>query len=101
MDRTREDILCLLNSSVDSAALGVAIELGLFWLLDKESRTANEIAQELGMPRNRCHLWLEHLRNVGFLDKTEDCYVSSSFALETVIETYTRNSWSLLEQEAR
>ncbi|MHA1961029.1 MAG: methyltransferase [Candidatus Thorarchaeota archaeon] len=101
MTWTKEDVLHLLNSYVDSAAIGVALELELFWMLDKKSRNANDIAHELGIPRMRCHFWLEHLKNLGFLDRVEDGYVTSSWTLEAVVDAYSRETWSLLAQEAR
>jgi len=55
---TTEDILELMNDYIVSAALGTAMELGVFWLLAEKPLSAPNVAQSLNIPLNRCHNWL-------------------------------------------
>jgi hypothetical protein len=57
--QTTEDILELMQGYLISAALGAAMELGLFWLLSRKSMAAAEVARHLSIPHNGCHHWAE------------------------------------------
>ena len=65
---TTEDILELLDASIVSAALGAAMELGVFWLLAEKPLSATNVAQSLNIPLNRCHNWLQILCKLGLLE---------------------------------
>jgi SAM-dependent methyltransferase len=84
-----------------SAALGTALELKLFWLLDKEPMSAEKISLKLKIPFDRTYYWLELLIGLGFLDRKNDTYVPSSTAQSTILNTYRPDSWSFLALEAR
>lgn len=45
------------------------MELGVFWLLAEKNLPVDEIAQSLGIARNRCHYWLQVLFRLGLLDE--------------------------------
>ncbi len=51
---TSADVRDLMQAYVDSAALGTALELGLFWRLAEQPQTADGVAQELDIPIKRC-----------------------------------------------
>jgi hypothetical protein len=40
---------------VVAAALGTAMELGVFWLLAEKPLSATDMAQSFSIPLNRCH----------------------------------------------
>jgi len=58
---TTEDVLELMEGGMTSAALGAAMELGVFWLLARKPLQAPDVAQTLGVPLNRCQPWLQIL----------------------------------------
>ncbi|MHA2003412.1 MAG: methyltransferase [Candidatus Thorarchaeota archaeon] len=101
MSVTKEDVFSILRGYINSAALGSALELGLFWLLDDEPKDAADVARALGIHEMRCEHWLELLRNMSFLDRISEKYVPSSYARTGILETLSKDSWSLLAQEAR
>jgi hypothetical protein len=65
---TTEDILELMGGYIVSAALGAAMDLGVFWLLAEKPLPATGVAQSLNIPLNRCHHWLQVLCRLGLLD---------------------------------
>jgi SAM-dependent methyltransferase len=101
MSTTKEDIFGLLRGYINSAALGTALELGLFWLLDEEPLDTADVAQALGIQEIRCEHWLELLRGMSFLNMVSDKYVPSPDARNGILETLSRETWILLAQEAR
>jgi hypothetical protein len=58
---TTEDVLELLDGYIVSAALGAAMELGIFWLLAEKPSPAPDVAKSLNIPLNRCYNWLQLL----------------------------------------
>jgi len=96
-----DDIFELLNASCASAALGAAIELGLFWTLEKRPLTTHEVARELGIPPVRCRYWLQLLCGLNLIEQKSSVYVTSSTARSAILEVYSQDSWRLLAQEAR
>ena len=58
---TPDEVLDLLDGSTTSATLGAAMELGLFWLLEKQPLDLQGVASELGIPAIRCKYWLDLL----------------------------------------
>lgn len=71
---TTEDILELMDGYIVSAALGTAMELGVFWLLAKKPLSATNVAQSLNIPLNRCHNWLQILCTLGLLENSTEGY---------------------------
>ncbi len=98
---TPDDVLDLLDGSVSSAALGAAMELGLFWLLDARSLTRDEVAAELGVPPFRCGYWLEILVELGLIEKSQEGYAPTAVARNSILKVYGQKTWALLSQEAR
>jgi predicted transcriptional regulator/SAM-dependent methyltransferase len=98
---TTDEILEVLEGSFTSAALGAAFELGLFWLLEEKPLSAAGVADVLGIPRNRCRYWLQLLQNTGLIRETGEGYAPSSTARKSILETYSRDTWAFLAQEAR
>ncbi len=96
-----DGVLDLMDASFASAALGAAMELGLFWLLDSKPLDEHEVACELGIPPTRCHYWLQLLCAVGLLERDSEGYRPSAAAHTAILEVYSQESWSLLAQEAR
>jgi SAM-dependent methyltransferase len=98
---TTEDILELLRGYIASAAVGAAMELGLFWLLAEKPLSDADIAESLKIPLNRCHHWLQLLCTLGLLDDGVDGYAPSIVARETILDAQSRDSWALLARENR
>ena len=83
---TTEDIFDLIDSFVTSAALGTALELGLFWRLAERPQTAADVAQAFDIPLNRCRYWLELLAGRGLLDRDDDAYALSATARTAILD---------------
>ena len=75
---TYTDVRDLLKAYVTSAALGAAMELGLFWKLAAQPQSEKTIAEDMGIPINRCRYWLETLSQLGLLEKQGELYTVSA-----------------------
>jgi len=98
---TTEDVLELMDSHITAAALGAAMELGLFWLLRDRPMDATGVARALGIPVRRCHYWLQLLRKTGLLEQNADGYVPTATARTAILEAYDQESWAFLAGDAR
>lgn len=98
---TPDDALALIDGHVAAAAAGAAFEQGLFWLLSDEPRPTEIVAEELGMPVEQCRFWLEHLTNLGLLDRGAGGYATSAGARGAILDSYSRETWSFLARSAR
>ena len=98
---TKDEVLDLMDASFTSVALGAALELGLFWLLDSRPLDAKGVARELGIPPLRCYYWLQLLCRTGLIEERPYGYESSSTARTAILEAYSQDSWALLAEEAR
>jgi predicted O-methyltransferase YrrM len=84
-----------------SAALGTALELGLFWQLAKLPQKVNEISKNYGIPNDRCKSWLDLLVEFELLEHQEDRYIPSKVANNAILETYSQETWEFMAQEIR
>ena len=84
-----------------SAAVGTALENKIFWILNEQRMTANQISQKLQIPFDRTYSWLELLVGLGFLERIDDTYGPSSTTKSTILNTFSPDSWAFLAQEAR
>jgi SAM-dependent methyltransferase len=98
---TTEDILELLNGYIASAALGAAMELGIFWLLDERSMFAPDLAKALNIPLNRCYHWLQLLCRLGLLEDSPAGYVPSLVAREAILNAQSQHFWAFHAHEDR
>ena len=98
---TTEDILELLNGYIVSAALGAAMELGVFWLLAEKPLSAASVAQSLNIPLNRCHLWLQILCKLGLLEDGAEGYAPSIIAREAILNVQSQDTWAFQAREDR
>ncbi len=96
-----DDVLDFLDASFSAAALGTALELGLFWLCDERPRSLAELAEVLDIPPMRCRYWLQILCKTGLIEQNPDGYVTSETARHAILEAFSQSSWSLLAKEAR
>ena len=99
--KTTEDIFELMEGYVISAALGAAMELGLFWMLAAEPVSAPEIAQRLDIPLNRCQNWLRLLCKFDLLNERAQGYTTSGLAQELILKAYNQDTWAYLASEER
>ena len=97
---TTEDVLDLLEAHSTSAALGAAMELGLFWLLEERPLGASDIEGVLGIPAHRCRYWLQVLSKSGLLEEVSSGYVTSPTARRAILSAYSQSTWTLLAEEA-
>jgi ubiquinone/menaquinone biosynthesis C-methylase UbiE len=98
---TTGDVHDCLSAYVASAALGTAIELGLFWLLAEQPLDAPGVAQALNIPVKRCQYWLQLLHSLGLIEQASACYAPSALARTAILDTYSQESWAFLAQEER
>jgi len=98
---TPDDVLDLLDASFASAALGAAMEFGLFWLLESRPLDAAGVAGALGIPPIRCGYWLQLLCGAGLIERGPRGYQPSQTARSAILAVYSRESWALLAEEAR
>jgi predicted O-methyltransferase YrrM len=98
---TTGDVFDCLSAYVASAALGTAIELGLFWLLADQPLDAPGVAQALNIPIKRCQYWLQLLDSMGLIEHTASGYAPTSVARTAILDTYSRDSWAFLAQDER
>ena len=99
--KSSDDILDLLDASFASAALGAALELGLFWLLEERPLHAAGVAEALGIPPVRCGYWLQLLCATGLIEPGPGGYRPSETARGAILSARSRESWALLAEEAR
>ena len=99
--KTTQDVENLLRMYHASAAVGTALELGLFWLLAEEPLKTKDISLKYNIPYDRCKYWLALLRELGLLDYQGEKYALSSFARTAILEAYSLETWSFLAQEIR
>lgn len=98
---TTQDVETLLRMYLASAAVGTALELGLFWQLVEKPLSVKEISRQFNMPFDRCQSWLALLTELGLLEKQGESYSPSSVADSAVLGAYSPETWSLLAQETR
>ena len=98
---TTGDILELMDVYVFSAAVGTAMELSLFWLLDEKPLPASTISQSLNIPLNRCHIWLLILCQLGLLEHNSGDFALTPFTREAVLDAQSQNTWAFQAREDR
>ncbi len=98
---TTEDIIELLDGYIISAALGAAMELGVFWLLAEKPLSAPNVAQSLNIPLNRCHHWLQLLCKFGLLDDSAEGYATSIIARRVILNAQSQDTWAFQAHEDR
>jgi len=98
---TPDDVLDLLDGSTTSAALGAAMKLGLFWLLEERPLDLQALSSALGIPPIRCSYWLDLLTKAGLIEQGPSGYEPSPTARTSILEVYGQESWGLLAEEAR
>lgn len=84
-----------------SAAVGSAMELGLFWLLAKEPLPASAVAQTLMIPSNRCQIWLQMLAHIGLLNEDRGVYYPSEVTRAAILDAQTQDTWAFHARENR
>lgn len=99
--RTTADVRSFLRMGLAPAALGTALELGLFQRLAAETADAEQLAGELNIPLRRCQCWLELLAGMGLLQRTAGTYTPSPVACTAILDAYSHESWAFLAEEAR
>lgn len=98
---TYTDVRDQLRAYLSSAALGAAMELGLFWKLADQPRSEQAVAHDLRIPLNRCRYWLEILAQLGLLEKQGERYTVSAVGRSTIIDMRSQETWALLAQFER
>jgi predicted TPR repeat methyltransferase len=99
--QTTKDISWMMRGYIPAAALGAAMELGLFWILEDMPQEVREVAELLGIPFRRCYYWLEYLLEMGLLEQDQGEYSPSPTAREAILEARSQETWAFLAGEAR
>ena len=95
------DVAMCLQAYTDSAALGAAMELGLFWLLAERPLAVADVALRLGIPPVRCGYWLQLLEGMGLLDPAPRGYALSGLARSGIVDRYSQSTWAYLAEGER
>ncbi|UCE12546.1 MAG: methyltransferase [Candidatus Heimdallarchaeota archaeon] len=101
MTETVQDIEKILRMYLASAAVGTALELGLFWQLEEKPMGEKEISRILNIPYDRCRSWLQLLAKLDLLELQDKRFVPSIFARTAILEAYSQETWTFLAQEIR
>ena len=96
-----DEVLALLDRPVEAAAVGAALELGLFWNLAARPADSAGVARALGIPPGRCETWLRVLEAVGLVEETGSRWQPTREARESILAGYSADTWALLAVEAR
>jgi SAM-dependent methyltransferase len=96
-----DQVLSLLDQPLEGAALGAALELGLFWLLGTDGLETGQIGETLGIAKKRCGAWLAFLEEAGFLESEGSLWRPTRVARDSILSSYSAATWSLLAEEAR
>jgi SAM-dependent methyltransferase len=96
-----DEVLELLDAYQASSAVSAAMELGLFWLLDREMLSGAKIAQQLNIPVKRCQYWLQYLCKLGLVEQLPDGFSLSEKAQSAILDSYSQEAWTLLAEESR
>jgi cyclopropane fatty-acyl-phospholipid synthase-like methyltransferase/predicted transcriptional regulator len=99
--KTSQDISWMMSAYIPAAALGAAMESGLFWLLEEQPMAAEEVAEALGIPSLRCRYWLEYLHEMGLLEFVSGGYSASETTHKEILEARSQDTWAFLAEEAR
>ncbi len=94
------DVREFLDAPRRASVLIAALELGLFWRLADEPRSAAAIAQEMGIPPVRCNHWLELLAGMNLLEQEEDRFRPSPLAREAILDVHSERAWKMLAIDA-
>lgn len=97
---TTDDVLDLMDDCFTSAALVTALELGLFWLLEKGPVDDKTIAETFEIPINRCRYWLQLLNAAGFIEQGSEGYTLPDSIRAAILDSFSRDTWGLLAKEA-
>ena len=98
---TRDEVLALLDLPIRSAAVGAALELGLFWRIEVRPLPVNSLAAAMGIAAGRCAAWLRVLADAGLVEESADGFGPTEVARRAILGSYSRDSWRMLAQEAR
>ncbi len=98
---TTDDVLEFMDSFFTSAALVAALELGLFWLLEKEPMALATIAETLDIPIKRCRYWLQLLSKTGLIEQNIHAYAITRATRTAILDKYSQDTWAFLAKEAR
>lgn len=95
------DVLDLLAAAGPAAALGAAMELGLFPLLAAGPRRAEDLAAALGLGERRCRFWLQLLSETGLIEQGEDGFALSAIGREILLEQQRGETWAFFGRTER
>jgi hypothetical protein len=98
--RTVDDVHELMGAHIHSAALNAALELGLFWKLADGPRPLVRLSQELAIPVQRCHYWLQILAKLGLLDREGELVSVTPVARQAILEVHSQHTWKMLAIDA-
>ncbi len=95
-----DEVLGLLDAYQASSALCAAMEIGLFWYIDRAVRSGKDIAEHFKLPINRCLYWLQFLCKVGLLERSPEGFSVTEQARSSILDSYSQETWTLLAKES-
>ena len=94
-------VLEMLDLPITGAAVGAALELGLFWVLADGPCTSESLARRLGILSSRCEPLAALLASEGLIVETREGWALTEAARSTILGGYSMATWQFLAQEAR
>ncbi len=96
-----QDVFDLLAAAGPAAALGAALELGLFEALASGPRTPSDLGRELGVGERRCRYWLQLLSSLGLLRAEDGGFALSPAGRAAVLDAHSHETWAFFARTER
>lgn len=90
-----DDVIELMDAYLPAAALGAAIERGLFWRLVDGPEPVDVLAAALDVPPRRCLHLCRLLAELGLLELDDHGVALSPVARSEIVETFTPEGWAV------
>lgn len=91
----------LLAAAAPAAALGAALELGLFHALAAGPRSASDLGEELGIGERRCRYWLQLLAGTGLIAADSGGYAITPAGRGAVLDAHSHDTWAFFGRSER
>ncbi|MHA2029910.1 MAG: class I SAM-dependent methyltransferase [Candidatus Kariarchaeaceae archaeon] len=94
------DVESLLKMYVSSSALQLSLIVGLFYDIENNPQTVEEISKRYDIPHHRTRHWLNLLKELDLLEQQDEKFYPSNVALIAILKPYSKESWALLADVA-
>lgn len=94
------DVESLLKMYISSSALQLSLIVGLFYDLENNPQTVEQISKRYDIPHHRTQHWLNLLKELDLLEQLDEKFYPSSVATSAILKPYSKESWALLADGA-